>query len=70
MSLCGIAALSYVENVTTTHKCRKNPLSESSSDLLVANRCFLSIHIEVKLLCFAGQEPLQSNKDEGAVKPC
>lgn len=47
-----------------THKCRKNPLPESRRDLFVANRSLLSIHVQVKLLCSAGQKPLQTNKEE------
>lgn len=46
-----------------THKCGKNPLPESRRDLFVANRSLLSIHVQVKLLCSAGQKPLQTNKE-------
>lgn len=55
-----------MENVESTHECGKNPLSERSGDLLVAYRCLLSVHVEVKLLCFASQEALHTNKEEGA----
>lgn len=49
-----------------THECRKDPLSECSSDLLEAYRCLLSIHIQVKLLDFAGQEALKRKKQQRA----
>lgn len=44
--------------VSCTHKCRKDPLPERRGDLLVADGCLLSVHVEVKILSSAGQEAL------------
>lgn len=44
--------------VRCTHECGEDPLSERRGDLLVANRSLLAIHVKVKLLRSAGQEPL------------
>lgn len=45
-----------------THQRREDPLPQSRADLLEANSFLLSIHVEVKLFCSAGQEPLQNHR--------